>query len=145
MNQSFFQAKQNRERIVSAIEKAELNTSGEIRVHIEAKWKGDPIERAVTIFNKLKLYKTVQRNGVLIYLAYDSSKFAIIGDSGINQLVPENFWDEIKVKMGASFARGEFIEGICEAVVTVGVSLKTYFPYHDDDKNELSNEISFGE
>ena len=84
------------EKIVAAIKEAELNTSGEIRVHIESTCKSNPYDRAVYIFNYLKMYKTVARNGVLIYVAVKSQKFAIIGDEGINNAVPDDFWDKIK-------------------------------------------------
>ena len=131
--------------IVAAIEEAELNTSGEIRVHLESKCKSDAVSRAIYIFNFLKMYKTAQRNGVLIYVAYESKKLAIIGDVGINNKVPCDFWNKIKDDMISSFAAGNFVGGICEAIKAAGISLKEYFPYQDDDINEQPNEISFGE
>lgn len=137
--------KEQQRQIVQAIEEAERNTSGEIRVHIESKCKTDVIGRAIYVFNYLKMYKTAQRNGVLIYIATDSKKLAIIGDMGINERVPEGFWDEIKNKMGATFAAGRFVEGICEAIDAAGHSLKEYFPYLKEDVNEQPDEVSFGE
>ena len=140
-----FLSKEEQQRIVAAIEEAELNTSGEIRVHRESKCKGDAVARAIYVFNYLKMYKTEQRNGVLVYVAVESKKLAIIGDVGINQRVPADFWDSIKNNMVASFVKGEFVEGIAGAVRTAGLSLKEYFPYQSDDVNEQPNEISFGE
>lgn len=139
-----FLSKEEQRTIVAAIEEAELNTSGEIRVHIESKCKGDAVARAIYIFNYLKMYKTQQRNGVLVYVAHESRKLAIIGDVGINQRVPGNFWNGIKENMVAAFASGNFVGGIAEAVRAAGVSLKEYFPYQSDDVNEQPNEISFG-
>ena len=103
MKASDFISKSDQNLIVKAIESAELETSGEIRVHIEPKCKGDVIARAVYLFEKLKMDKTELHNGVLIYLAYDSCKFAIIGDTGINSIVPSDFWDKIKDNMLADF------------------------------------------
>ena len=56
--------------------------------------------------------KTAQRNGVLIYLAHADHKFAIIGDTGINRVVPDNFWETTKVAMNAHFATGNLADGI---------------------------------
>lgn len=137
--------KEQQQSIVKAIEEAELNTSGEIRVHIESKCKSDAVSRAIYVFNYLKMYDTVQRNGVLVYVAWESRKLAIIGDVGINRRVPSDFWNDIKENMVNSFAAGRFVEGICDAVRAAGVSLKEYFPYQKDDVNEQPNEISFGE
>ena len=140
-----FIGKQGQEEIVAAIKKAELDTSGEIRVHLESKCPSDPLQRAVYIFNYLKMYQTQARNGVLIYVAVESRKFAIIGDAGINKAVPENFWDNIKEKMARSFSQGQYVQGISEAIREAGLSLKKYFPYQSDDVNEQPDEISFGQ
>ena len=131
--------------IEQAIKDAELNTSGEIRVHLESKCPADPLQRAIYIFNYLKMYNTQARNGVLVYVAVESRKFAIIGDAGINAAVPEDFWDGIKDRMRSSFAAGNYVEGLVEAVKESGVSLKKYFPYQSDDINEQPDEVSFGE
>jgi uncharacterized membrane protein len=131
--------------IEQAIKEAELNTSGEIRVHLESKCSGDPLQRAVYIFNYLKMYRTSARNGVLVYVAVGSRKFAIIGDAGINAVVPDNFWDGIKEQMQQNFAAGNYVDGLVQAIRESGVSLKRYFPYQSDDINEQPDEISFGE
>jgi uncharacterized membrane protein len=131
--------------IEQAIKEAELNTSGEIRVHLESKCSGDPLQRAVYIFNYLKMYRTQARNGVLVYVAVGSRKFAIIGDAGINAVVPDNFWDGIKEQMQQNFAAGNYVDGLVQAIRESGVSLKRYFPYQSDDINEQPDEISFGD
>ena len=131
--------------IEQAIKEAELNTSGEIRVHLESKCSGDPLQRAVYIFNYLKMYRTQARNGGLVYVAVGSRKFAIIGDAGINAVVPDNFWDGIKEQMLQNFAAGNYVDGLVQAIRESGVSLKRYFPYQSDDINEQPDEISFGE
>lgn len=134
---------ENKDEIVKTICEAERHTSGEIRVHIEQICEGgDPYNRAITIFNQVGMYKTKRRNGVLIYVAADDRYFSIIGDQGINEIVPANFWVEITEKMKAFFGEKKFTEGICFAVQTVGNQLKDYFPYEEGDQNELSNEIS---
>ena len=135
---------QEKEDITIAIKNAELDTSGEIRVHIEETCKGDARDRAAYIFEKLEMQKTEQRNGVLFYLALKNRKFAILGDAGINSAVPENFWDEIRDIMLNHFRENEFVDGLIEGISMAGQQLKKHFPYQKDDVNELSDEISFG-
>ena len=130
-------------QVVAAIETAELNTSGEVRVHLDDNCKGEVLDRAAYVFEKLEMHKTEQRNGVLFYLAVQDKKFAILGDAGINQKVPENFWEEIKSEVITNFKKGDFAGGLSSGIVKAGEQLKAHFPYQEDDVNELDNEISF--
>jgi uncharacterized membrane protein len=131
--------------IIDAIKEAETNTSGEIQVHIEKHCKGDVLDRAADVFATLKMHTTAQRNGVLFYIAVKDHKFAILGDAGINSAVPHNFWEEIKNDMQMHFKKGEFTEGLVLGIKTAGTQLKQHFPYNKtNDKNELSDDISFG-
>ena len=131
-------------QITNAIRVAETNTSGEIRVHIEKHCKEDVLDRAAFIFEKLKMHKTELRNGVLFYVAIEDHKFAILGDVGINQKVPDDFWEEIKSDVFEKFKDAKYAEGLAEGIIKAGEQLKAHFPYQDDDVNELSDEISFG-
>ena len=143
MAKEFFTASEQ-EEIINAIKEAELNTSGEIRLHIDKSCKGDVLDRAAYWFGKLKMHKTDLRNGVLFYLATEDKKFAILGDAGINQKVPENFWDKIKDDILTSFKKGKYSEGLINGILASGEQLKSHFPYQKDDVNELSDDISFG-
>ncbi len=140
--ENFF-SKEEKKQITDAIAEAELNTSGEIRLHMEGNCKIDVLDRAAYIFEKLKMHETAQRNGVLFYLAVHDRKFAILGDAGINQVVSVNFWDEIKETMMGFFKEGKFTDGLTKGILMAGEQLKANFPYHDEDVNELSDEISF--
>ncbi|NQV52182.1 MAG: DUF5130 family protein [Flavobacteriales bacterium] len=131
-------------RILAAIADAENNTSGEVRIHIERKCKKEPYAEAIEVFEKLGMTKTEQRNGVLILVALDDHKFAIIGDAGINEKVPKGFWDETKELMIAHFKEGRIVDGIIEGISDAGQQLKQYFPYQKDDINELKDDISYG-
>lgn len=131
-------------QIEKAIKDAELNTSGEIRVHIESRCKKNVLDRAADIFAMLKMHKTELRNGVLFYLAMDDRQFGILGDAGINAVVPEDFWDTIKDEMTTHFKESHFAEGLSAGITMAGEKLKEHFPYQSDDVNELSDEISFG-
>ena len=143
MPSNFF-TKEQKAAIIEAIGSAELNTSGEIRVHIDSSCKEDALDQAAYIFKKLNMHKTEQRNGVLIYLALNDQKFAIIGDAGINSKVPADFWDKVKDDMLNHFKLGEFSEGLITGIHKAGEKLKAFFPLLPDDKNELPDDISFG-
>ena len=136
--------KEQQEEIVGAIKAAELDTSGEVRVHIERKCKNEVLDRAAVVFETLAMHKTELRNGVLFYLATNDHKFAILGDGGINAKVPENFWDHIKATMLEHFKKDEFTTGLSKGIAMAGEQLKKHFPYQSDDVNELSDDISFG-
>ena len=131
-------------QIVEAIRRAELATSGEIRVHVEVGATEPVLDLGARIFRELGMHKTEDRNGVLILLAVDRREFAILGDEGINRVVPENFWDTERDLLRQHFRRGAFAEGIALAIQQVGRNLRKFFPYQTDDVNELPDEISYG-
>jgi uncharacterized membrane protein len=139
----FFTAEQQ-QSIQQAIANAELNTSGEVRVHIDNKCKDEALDEAVKVFAELKMHKTALRNGVLFYLAVDNRSFAILGDKGINEVVPSDFWDNIRDAMLIHFKQSQFTEGLCKGIAMAGEKLKAHFPYQQNDTNELSDEVSFG-
>ncbi len=139
-----FFTEEQKEGIKESIMMAELDTSGEIRVHIDDRCKTDSIDRARFWFKKLNMHRTELRNGVLFYLALKDRKFAIIGDEGIDKKVPDDFWDNIKNALLIDFREGNFAEGLCNGVDMAGHQLKKHFPYQKGDINELSDEISFG-
>ena len=126
----------------AAIKEAEENTSGEIRVHIEAHTDEDHYEHALKVFAELKMHKTELRNGVLFYVAVNDHKFVILGDQGINDKVTDDFWDNTKEMMQDYFRKGNFKQGLVDGILKAGHELKTHFPYQVDDIDELSNEIS---
>jgi len=143
MKASSFFSKEQQAQILASVKEAELETSGEIREHIETSLKGDVLDRTAWLFKKLGMDKTAERNGVLFYLAVGDRKFAIIGDSGINAKVPSGFWDEISELLKKNFKEGKFAEGLSEGILKAGEQLKTHFPHRLDDVNELPDEISF--
>ena len=139
----FLSAEQEQE-IVNAILEAEKNTSGEIRVHIEATTKIDHFSRAQQVFHFLKMDNTKDENGVLLYVAVEDKKFVIYGDSGIDKAVPRGFWESTKKVIAEHFKNGDFKQGIVEGVLRAGKELEAHFPWEHGDINELSDEISKG-
>lgn len=142
--EDFLTSSEERE-VVEAIRIAEKNTSGEIRVHIEKETSIAPIERAVEVFHQLKMDTTLERNGVIIYIAAKSKQFAIYGDKGINDKVANDFWNSTKDIMLHHFKNGENKLALVKGIESAGEQLKKHFPYQHDDIDELSNEISKGE
>lgn len=139
-----FLDKDSQRRVIESIGAAEKCTSGEIRVHVEPSCKcANPYLRAIEVFNKLEMYATEARNGVLIYVAYKSRKFAIIGDEGINNKVGSDFWMQEKDILAKYLKDGRQADGLCEVIRMIGERLSEYFPYQKDDVNELSDEISY--
>lgn len=141
---SFFTDEQSK-LIQQAIADAERMCSGEIRVHVDMWCKGDVMQMAKKVFEKLKMHESAERNGVLIYLAIEDKKLAILGDKGIDEKVPEGFWDLAYTSMRKLFAEGNYTQGLQVGIGMAGEKLRTYFPYQKDDRNELSNEISYDE
>lgn len=138
-----FLSEQEQELLLRAIEQAEKQTSGEIRLHIEPHCKQDVMDRAAYVFEKLEMHKTELRNGVLFYVAFVDKKVAILGDAGINAKVPEHFWDSVYETMRSNFSNAEIVQGLQAGIHEAGNQLAMHFPYQSNDSNELSNEISF--
>lgn len=139
-----FITKSDEQEIINAIRTAENSTSGEIRVHIEARCPNAVFDRAKAVFEELKMDATALKNGVVIYLAAEDHKFYIMGDSGIDKVVPDNFWESTKDIMQTHFRQGRFKQGLVDGILKAGEQLKKHFPVAEDDINELSDEISRG-
>jgi uncharacterized membrane protein len=142
MKQSEFLEKLDSQRIVDAIAAAEKRTSGEIRVHVQPKAHGDIREVAERTFERLGMTKTELRNGVLLFIASEEQRFAILGDRGIDEKAPAGFWDEIAAKLTIRFKEGAFTDGIVEAIHSAGEELRHDFPRGDADVDELTNAIN---
>lgn len=138
-----FFSEEETKQLIRAIQAAELRTSGEIRIHIESSCD-DPVERANQVFCELGMDRTVERNGILFYLATDSRLFAVLGDAGIDEHVDTGFWEDIRDAALGRFRQGEFLAGLIDGIRTAGESLAKYFPRRADDANELPDDISIG-
>jgi uncharacterized membrane protein len=132
--------------VVAAIRAAEKNTSGEVRVYVESHCRFvNPVDRAMEVFYGLKMDKTDDHNGVLIYVALKDHQLAVYGDEAINKRVGLEFWQQAVKKMLQFFNKENYVAGICETVTAIGETLQKEFPYQpNDDKNELPDAIVFG-
>lgn len=130
--------------IIQRIAEAERQTSGEVRVHLAEQIERDVLQDARMVFQRLGMAKTAARNGVLIYVVPKAHRFAIVGDEGIDEVVPEGFWDEVRDSMQAHFRRKAFALGVMEGISKVAEKLATFFPHQGEhDENELPDDISY--
>ena len=130
-------------QVMAAIHAAEARTSGEIRVHIERRKGGSAIGTAGRWFRRLGMEATVERNGILFYVAVDDREFAIVGGAGIHAKVGDAFWEALRDAMRDDFAKGDAASGLIRAIGEAGLRLAEHFPRRAEDANELSDEISY--
>jgi uncharacterized membrane protein len=132
------------DRIVTAIRDAESRSQGEIRVHVSSQAVSDVQAAAQAVFEKLGMTKTALRNGVLIYVAPSSQKFAVLGDQGIHERCGAGFWADVAASMEGDFRAGRFTDGLVKGVARAGEALTTHFPLPVGaaDKNELPDDVS---
>ena len=138
-----FLTAEERKRVAAAINEAEKLTSAEIRVHLEDHIEEDVLDHAAFIFQELDMHCTAERNGILIYICVADRQMAVVGDKAINEKVPEHFWEDVINVMARNFKAMKHADGLIEAVGMVGEIAGRFFPRRSDDRNELSNEVSF--
>ncbi len=129
-------------RVLEAIKSFERRTSGEVRVHLAEACPGDIIDEARSVFEQLQMTATSQRNGVMIFVVTGQNRVAVLGDSGINAVVPEGFWNSVIREVTALFAAGRHGDGLARGVDMAGRMLAQHFPPIHGDVNELPDTIS---
>jgi uncharacterized membrane protein len=145
MRTKAFLSKLDHDRIVEAIRQAEAKTSGEIRVYIQrGKLNADALIVAQKKFQQLGMYKTCERNAVLIFVAPRAHKFAVIGDKAVHEKCGEEFWQRVVTAMHHCFRQDKFTEGIGGAIAVIGDILAQHFPKTSANGNELPDEITEG-
>ncbi len=140
-----FFSPEEEQRIIGAIQAVEKRTTGEIRVHLERKSSGNILDDAVGIFHRLNMHDTKAHNGVLIVIVPSEKQFAIIGDEGIDDVLPDNFWEDERNLMVAQFKKGQYCEGVVKAIEKIGDKLQAHFPVtgEEENPNELPDDISY--
>jgi uncharacterized membrane protein len=141
MRTKHFVEKIEHKRIVHAIAAAETKTSGEIRVFIQHGAMDDAVAAARAKFQKLGMTATRERNGVLIFVAPRSQKFAVIGDEGIHQRCGDAFWQQLVASMQTHFKAGNFTDAVIHAIDRTGALLAEHFPREPGDRDELPNAV----
>ena len=128
--------------IVQAIRAAEKQTSGEIRVFVSRKEVHEPVAAAQAHFLELGMQRTKERNGVLLFVAPRSHKFAVIGDEGVHARCGDAFWRELAAEMTGHFQRSEFTDGLIHGIKKAGELLAKHFPRRAGDTNQLSDDVA---
>ena len=137
-----FFTEEEKKELVDAIRRAEEHTSGEIRVHLTHRCKKDPMEEAKSVFEKLGMAQTAERNGVLFFLSLEDRSFVILGDRGIHEKVESRFWEEIRDRVLKHFKDEKFLEGLLTGIRFCGERLSHFFPRKKGDRNELPDEVT---
>jgi uncharacterized membrane protein len=132
------------EALRRAIIDAEAGTSAEIRVHLDHRCPGDPMARAVAVFERLGMHRTALRHAVLVYVAVTDRKLAVIGDQGIHDRVGQEYWERLVAAITAHFRDERPRDGFVHAVSELGAALAQHFPRRPDDVNELGDEVTLG-
>ena len=137
-----FFTEEEKNRIVRAIRETETKTSGEIRIYVERKTKGEIMTRAKKVFERLGMTRTKHCNGVLIYFSLADRSFAILGDQGLHTQVGDSFWKEAVAKIEEHFKRDDFAGGLEAGIHEIGARLRQHFPRERGDLNELPDEVA---
>jgi uncharacterized membrane protein len=135
--------------ITRAIQSAESRTSAEIRVHLERRVprsllrsRPEVLTRAQHVFRRLGMHRTAERHGVLIYVAVEEHRLAVVGDEGIHARVGPDHWNHVRDLMVEELRAGAPRAAMERAIEEVGRALAAHFPRRPDDRNELSDEVS---
>jgi uncharacterized membrane protein len=135
--------------ITRAIKTAEARTSAEIRVHLERRVprrffrrRPDVLSRAQRVFRRLGMHKTAERHGVLVYLAVEERRLAVVGDEGIHGRVGDRHWNRVRDLMLEKLRENAPRQALERAIEELGQALAEHYPRRPDDRNELSDEVS---
>ncbi len=147
MNHKTILSDSEKSRLVDAIKRVEETTIAEIKIHIDNHCKEDVLVKAATVFTKLGMDKTSNKTGVLIYVACQDRKMAILADSAIHQKVKANYWDDLVAQCINYMKQGKYADGLIHVLHTIEKDLSSHFPsaIQSENPNEISNDLSFGE
>jgi uncharacterized membrane protein len=133
------------DKVKQAIQAAERQTSGEIRVSVAPFFWGDVRKVAERAFERLGMPRTARRNGVLFFIVPSRKRFVVLGDEGIHAHVGDEFWNKVAAAVSDDFHKGDFTGGLVKGIETVGSELTAHFPYDPStDRNELPDDVAFG-
>ncbi|HPW17006.1 MAG TPA: TPM domain-containing protein [Candidatus Aminicenantes bacterium] len=133
------------DRVKAAIAAAERATSGEVRVSVARFFWGGVRRAAERAFDRLGMARTKDRNGILFFIVPARKRFVVLGDEGIHARVGQEFWEAVAAMLSERFRKGEFTEGLVEAIAEAGRLLAAHFPYDPAaDVNELPDDVDFG-
>ena len=98
-------------------------------------------EKALVSFIEQGVHETRDRTGILILISLFEHRVQVLADSGINEKVPEQTWEEIVDTIIAGLKSGDACTATCRAIERCGELLQEHFPRKHDDTDELPNLI----
>jgi uncharacterized membrane protein len=127
--------------LVEAIREQEARTSAEIRVCVSYKLLWNHERYAWRKFEEVGMRDTRQRNAVLIVMMPRTRKIVIVGDSGVNVVVPPGYWKDAVAAMVRQMHDAGPLEALREGLRRLGDTLAVHWPREADDRNELPDQI----
>jgi uncharacterized membrane protein len=144
-------------RLAQRVAASEARHSGEVRLCVEAAlplsylWRLNRTnsvgmltrERAVSWFGRLGVWDTEHNNGVLIYLLLAEHAIEFVADRALNEHVDQAQWQAIIDRLGARLQKGEFEDGLTQALEEVSALLVAHFPIEASgvSPNELPDSV----
>ena len=135
--------------IAAAVGRVERTAAAEVRVHLERRVhhaRGeapDALARAQALFQHLGMHETRHRNGVLVYLALEDRKLAIVGDEAIHAHVGDAYWAHVRDLMVRHLRAEAPRDAVVHAVEDLGRVLAEHFPRESGDgPGDLTNDVS---
>ena len=134
--------------IQQAADAVERNTVGEIVLSFRNKKSlleklYSNHELAMKDFDKLGVYKTKERTGVLIFLIFEEHYFDIVADEGIYAKIPDDTWNKIEDRLKEEFRSKNYCGGVLALINEIGGVLANEFPTRAgaDNDDEIDREI----
>lgn len=94
-------------------------------------------KRAIHAFHEKRLHRTREENGILIFISLLERRVWILGDRGINAVIPPERWTSLASVLASGIREGRMVETLVTTITEVGAILKKQFPHRTDDRNEL--------
>jgi uncharacterized membrane protein len=129
--------------LVRAIQAAEEGNRGEVRVHVEPRCpREDPLDRAAELFAELGMSGTAADTGVLLYVATDDHRCAVVAGQGVLGAEDEGFWQGVADAIANGYGRNDPLAGFEMALLRIGELLRRAAPGKDVRGNELPDRVT---
>ena len=99
-------------------------------------------QQALRAFYEKGLNRTRDANGILIFISLLERKVWILGDRGINAVIPPERWIALASALSSGIRQGQLTESLVGVIAEMGDILRQHFPSRPDDTNELTDLLS---
>lgn len=135
-------SKEDLKTIELLITNEELKTSSEICVSVKYKlpiFNKEIKQYSLKLFKKYKIYKTKNRNGILILFILKTKQFYILFDEGIYKKISKEYLDNLIIEISEEIKNKSLIDGIIYSIKELNTVISKNFPIEKNDINELPN------